>query len=224
VGPVPVEGGFFCRALLTAAGCLLICFGSGCGGDYGQKVEDWSGNTVSPASSGTDLWASEPIADTAPTLNFCRPRIFTGVPMANGVGDERKSKPKLLELPGLKLTCEAFEKLPDNSGNQGAFYCYVAAVPAAAGEKDKLANEFKTKLTGQANKSSLDDWADFPVDAADGKKVWRKLRYTGAQEFCVKDKDGKETFPSMPGVFEVYMLEESGSIVILAWRVPLSLE
>ena len=224
MGALPVEGSFFCLALLTAAGCLLICLGSGCGGDYGQKVEDWTGNKASPAGSGTDLYASEEIAGTTPPLTFCRPQVFTGTPMVSGVGDVRKAKPGLLELPGWKLTCEAFQKLPDNSGNQAAFYCYLAAVPAAAGEKDKLANEFKTKLAGQANKSSLDDWVDFPVDATDGKKVWRKLRYTGGQEFCVKDKDGAEKFSSMPGTFEIYMLEESGSIVILASRVPSSLE
>ena len=67
-----------------------------------------------------------------------------------------------------------------------------------------------------AQKSSLDDWIDFPA----GAKTWRKLRYTGSQEFCVKDKGGTETFQTMPGVFTVYVLEESGQVVIVAFRAP----
>jgi hypothetical protein len=77
---------------------------------------------------------------------------------------------------------------------------------------------FKTKLASQGQK--IEDWVDFPVEP----RTWRKLRCTGTQDFCVKDKDGKETFSSLPGVFEVYVLEESGSVVILAFRAPLSLE
>ena len=223
-GAVPVPGSFAWAAWLTAAGCLLIGLGSGCGGDYSEKVQNWSGNKA-PGRPAAELWGAEELAGTTPALTFCRPHVFTAVPMANGQGEARKAKPTIVDLPGLKLTCEAFEKLPDNSGNQAAFYFYIGSVPASVGEKEKEANDFKTKLGNQvADKLSLDDWVDFPVDSGSGTKTWRKLRYTGQQEFCVKDKDGRESFSKMPGVFEVYLLEESGSIVIVAWRAPLSLE
>ena len=83
-----------------------------------------------------------------------------------------------------------------------------------------MLNVFKTKLGGQASKLSLDGWSEVEV----GSKKWQKLRYTGGQVFCVKDKGGTESFSTMPGVFEVYVMEESNSVVILGFRAPLSLE
>jgi hypothetical protein len=218
------ERGFCWRASLAAAGCLLLALCSGCGGDYSQKVDNWSGNKFAGAGASADLYDARELKGTNPTLMFAWPQIFKDGPMENGQGDSRKAKPPMVDIPGLKLTCEAFAPLPDNPGNQGSFYFYIGTTTAAAGAKDAVLNGFKSKLGGIAEKTSIDDWIDFPVEAAGGNKVWRKLRYTGSQDFCVKDKDGKETYPKLPGVFEVYVIEESGSVVIFAFRAPLSLE
>ena len=165
-------------------------------------------------AANVNLYAAEELKGTNPVLQFCRPQVFT----APAVDNDRKAKPPCIDIfPGLKLTCEAFEELPDKPGQQAAFYFYIGSTTAAAGAKDSTLNTFKTKLGNQAQKSSLDDWVNFPA----GTKTWRKLRYTGSQEFCVKDKGGTETFQTMPGVFTVYVLEESGQVVIVAFRAPL---
>ena len=123
-------------------------------------------------------------------------------------------------FPGLKLTCEAFKELPDKPGQQAAFYFYIGSTTAAAGGEGQHPQHLQDEARQPGLKSSLDDWVDFPA----GTKTWRKLRYTGSQEFCVKDKGGTETFQTMPGVFTVYVLEESGQVVIVAFRAALSLE
>jgi hypothetical protein len=218
-----------CAAWVAAAGGLLIGLGSGCGGDYSEKVQTWTHNTPSGGSGPAAfdlLYAAEDLKGTNPTLQFGRPQVFTAGAMENGQGDDRRAKPPCIDVfPGLKLTCEAFKELPDKPGQQAAYYFYIGSTTAAAGAKDSALNAFKTKLGAQAQKLSLDDWVAFPSGAGPaGAKIWQKLRYTGSQNFCVKDRDGKETFSAMPGVFTVYVLEESGQVVIVAFRAPLSLE
>jgi hypothetical protein len=160
------------------------------------------------------------LAGSNPALEVAWPQVFAAGRMENGQGDARRAKPPCIDIfPGLKITCEAFKELPDKPGQQAAFYFYVGCTTAAAGAKDSTMNAFKTKLGAQAQKTSLDDWTDFPVHA--GAKTWRKLRYVGNQDFFIKDKG---TFLTLPGVFTVYVLEESGQVVIIAFRAPLSLE
>ncbi len=210
-------------AWVAAAGGLLIGLGSGCGGDYSEKVENWTHNTPSGAAAAADvpLWGAVELTGTNPALVVAWPQIFAAARMENGQGDARRAKPPCIDIfPGLKITCEAFKELPDKPGQQAAFYFYIGSTTAAAGAKDSTMSAFKTKLGNQAQKLSLDDWVVFPS----GSKLWQKLRYTGSQDFCVKDKGGTETFPAMPGVFTVYVLEESGQVVIVAFRAPLSLE
>ena len=220
---VSAKSRFGWTAWLSAAGCLLVGLGTGCG-DYSDKVQNWTHNASSGTSAAgpVDLWAAEELAGTNPALQFCRPHTFTAPPMANGQGADQRAKPTCIDVfPGLKLTCEAFQELPDKAGTQAAFYFYIGSQTAAAGGKDAVLNAFKTKLGAQPQNLSLEGWSDVEV----GSKKWQKLRYTGGQVFCVKDKNGgAETFSTLPGVFEVYVLEESNSVVILGFRAPLSLE
>ena len=124
-------------------------------------------------------------------LQFCRPQVFT----APAVDNDRKAKPPCIDIfPGLKLTCEAFKELPDKPGQQAAFYFYIGSRRRPPAAKDSTLNTFKTKLGNQACKIESGRLGDFPA----GTKTWRKLRYTGSQEFCVKDKGGTETFRRCP--------------------------
>src|SRR3972149_6811272 len=75
------------------------------------------------------------------------------------------------------------------------------------------------------DQSGLTDWVDFQGETPDGKgNQWKKLRFTNQQEFFTIDTTGQERFVQMPGVLEVYLHEEAGYCIAIAWRVPASIE
>ena len=83
--------------------------------------------------------------------------------------------------------------------------------------RDELAKKFPRGLT---------DWADVPCETPEGQTIqWRKLRLLGKQEIYYKDKAGKEHYPANNDcVLEIYLYEKGGQVVIVAWRMPASIE
>ena len=84
-------------AWVAAVGGLLLGLGSGCGGDYSEKVENWTHNTalgVGGGAANVDLYAAEELKGTNPVLQFCRPQVFT----APAVDNDRKAKPPCIDI------------------------------------------------------------------------------------------------------------------------------
>jgi hypothetical protein len=129
-------------------------------------------------------------------------------------------QPPFMKLPGLKLCYEATsvsgqETLP--------FYCYLAAVPARAGDADKLAAQLLSQLKA-AFPNAPERWEPEDAPTPEGYNIhWRKIRVEGDQSFFVKTAN--QVAPvKLPGIFELWLHDADNYIVLVGWRTPKSIE
>ncbi len=79
-------------------------------------------------------------------------------------------------------------------------------------------------MTGKAA-TELSDWTDFQGEAPDGhESKWRQLHCVAPQVFACQDGAGKVQFETLPGILDIYLHEEHGFVVVIAWRLPKSIE
>jgi hypothetical protein len=131
-----------------------------------------------------------------------------------------RAQPPFLPLPGFKLCYEGH--VPSAEG-QPPFYCYLAAVPAKAGDAAKMAADLQAALKAKF-KDVPDAWETVDANTPENKALaWRKIRVTGEQPFRVKDA-GKVVSKNLPGVFELWMHDAGDYIVLVGWRAPTAIE
>jgi hypothetical protein len=212
--------------LLSPLSLLLLLVLSGCGtGDYEQRLAKRGSQTQS-ALNFNELYAPQPLTGTSVSVRV--PVLFKESPLVEGVQgkdgkpiDPRRVKPTLFELPWLKFTYEGFMDNPE--GGKLPFYCYVAAVNKAAGGVNDPAPGWKDALKNKGG--TVNEWTDFQGQSPDGQKIpWKTIRFTGPQEFFTINKTGQEQYVSLPGVLDIYLHEEAGFYVLIAWRMPASIE
>jgi hypothetical protein len=141
--------------------------------------------------------------------------------MADGAGDARRAKPGIVTIPGLKQTYEGF--VEDQVHGQWAYYCYVGVT---GGPVQNVATQLRDELA-KKYPAGLSDWKDVSCNSPDGQALkWRQLRLVGKQDLYYKNKDGKEQspIPNVDGVLEIYLYEKGPQVVIVAWRMPASIE
>jgi hypothetical protein len=207
--------------------CLaaLLLF-SGCGtGDYQQRLENRVGRLRTEARF-LELYAPQDLAGTPVAVRV--PQVFKDSPLVEGAPgkdgnpiDPRRVKPTVFDLPWLKLTYELMIDQPPDG--RLPFYCYVGAVAKNAdGAKDPN-GIWTAELAGKGGQ--LTDWSDFQAETPGGQTVaWKKLRFEGPQEFFRVDPTGQEAVAQMPGVLEIYLREDAGQYIVVAWRTPTSIE
>ncbi len=189
---------------------VLVCLVLGCGtGSYESRI-----GSRKTASKADNLPAAEDLPGTKVSIRV--PGLL-GQPLAEDANNAKRVKPGLFTLPGLKRTYEGFVK--DSTGGEWPYYCYFGVVEGA--DAQNVTGKIRTELGNNAG-----DWADFPCETPDGRgTTWKKLRLTANQEFYYKNKDGQgKDLPNTPGLLEVYVHEEAGTAVIVAWRMPAALE
>lgn len=203
---------------------LLIV--SGCGtGEYERRLADRT-NRIRTESRFNELYAPQdlpgvPVAVRVP-VKFTDPPLVEGAPDKAGQPvDPRRLKPIPLDVPWLKLT---YEGMVDNpQGGKLPYYCYVGAVDMAAGGVANPAAAWSAELAGKGG--TVADWTDFQGESPDGRTVpWRKLRFTGNQNFYTLDAGNQGQFVQLPGILDVYLHEENGFLLLMAWRMPSSVE
>jgi len=137
--------------------------------------------------------------------------------------DPRRLKPSLATLPGLKLTYEAFIK--DAEGGQLPYYCYVGAVSMANDSGKDPGGSLRGELAGQPANESLSDWEPFQGETPEGQgSQWKRLRCVAPQEFAYTSQAGRTSLMTLPGVLEIYLREEGGYLIVIAWRMPKNIE
>jgi hypothetical protein len=193
---------------------LLVCFCWGCGTGHYEELLDHRKTTA----------AANPLS---PPQDLPGTKVSVRVPLRLGSpvpeSQDNRYKPGLVTIPGLKQTYEAF--IEDREGGQQFYYCYIGAVEAAGNSLQDVANRLRTELGSQPQPNQLGDWTDFQVDTPERRKVsWKRLRFTGNQQFFYKKKDGQATPMPMGGTLEIYLHEEAGFVVIVAWRLPTAIE
>jgi hypothetical protein len=203
---------------------LLVMLGCGTG-EYERRLD----NQISQLRNGSkskDLYAPQELPKTPVSVRV--PLMFKDSPLVEGAQvngkliDPRRVKPMLFPLPWLRLTYEGF--IDDPEVGKLPCYCYLGAVDVAGGQaRDFTANTLKELKTKPG--ANVVDWADFTGGTPDGHgNPWKKLRFTGPQEFFTIGKNNQEQFQTMPGVLEIYVHEEAGQYVLVAWRMPAKIE
>jgi hypothetical protein len=210
-----------CSILLTMGGLLSVVF-CGCGaGEYNKLLAARTAKAKSAATF-NELYAPQALEDTPASVRI--PQVFVTAPMVEGRGnpvDPRQLKPGLVTMAFLKLTYEAYIK--DDKGGL-PYYCYVGAIKAAADQLSIIPRAMRAELSNKRT-TELSDWSDFQGQSPEGREVpWKKLRCVATQEFACTDTAGKVHFKSLPGVLEIYVHEENGCLVVIAWRMPESIE
>ena len=212
--------------------CYLLVFSllSGCGtGEYERRLEQRHAAKARLEKKLSVLYAPQDVPGTQvsvrlPKTLFLEPPLVEGVPVDGKPVDVRRVKPeKLVTIPGLKLTYEGFV---DNEGVKLPYYCYVGVIDVPIGQiVDDPSIKMRAELAGQQQQDTLGNWQDLQVETPDGQEsVWKKLRSENSQEFYTLDKAGQGQFKSMPGVLEICIHAEAKYVIVIAWRMPTSIE
>jgi hypothetical protein len=220
----PVTAGF---CLLLAAGGAFLGSLCGCGtGEYERRLADRADRAQKQARF-NQLKDPQVLEGTAVSVRL--PRVFPAAPIfeggkAKGKADAKRTKPPTGTLPGLMFTYEAF--ITDAEGGQLPYYCYLGAVNLADAQgKEDPAAKLRGELAGKAGRDAVADWETVQCETPDGQQSqWKKLRYTAPQEFYYAPKSGRATLVTMPAVMEIYLCEEGGYLIAIAWRMPSSIE
>jgi hypothetical protein len=200
------------RNILFLSASLCLCLGCG-SGDYEAALANRK--TSAPADT------LSPAQDLPGTKVSIRVPASLGSPLVGA--EDSRTKPGIITIPGLKLTYEV--RLKDSEGGEQPYYCYVGAVEAAASPMQAVTNDIQGALATLPKRTNLGNWADFPVQAPDGRQIpWRKIHCTGEQTFLYKDAKGQAKPIPLPGTLDVYLHEEGGFVVVIAWRMPTSVE
>jgi hypothetical protein len=213
-----------CSILLVAGGLLMGVFW-GCGrAEYQRRLDarlEKEKEKERAAARFNMLYQSQALEGVPVSVRI--PTVFTSAPMIEGRGqaDPRRVKPGIVTLPSLKLTYEMTIK---NEKGQLPYYCYVGAAKAAEEQFDKDRETLRAELTAKPG-AQVSDWEDFKGESPDGRQIdWKKLRCVTQQEFTYNDANGQARSDNMPGLLEIYLREEKGYLVVIAWRMPTSLE
>ena len=214
-----------CSILIALGGLVVGTFG-GCGaGAYERRLQKGLDERITKeqkAARFNVLYAPQALDKVPVSVRI--PTAFTVPPLVEEVNqaDPRRVKPGLVRLPGLKLTYEMTIK--DDKGGQLPYYCYVGAMKAAENQLQEVCNTLRGELTAKPG-ADVSEWVDFQGEAPDGRDMaWKKLRCVSQQEFVCADAGGQARSETMPGLLEIYLHEEKGYLVVVAWRMPKSLE
>jgi hypothetical protein len=201
----------------------------GCGtGEYERRLEDRHAEKTRIETKLSGLYL--PLVVPGTTISVRLPKsLFPDPPLVEGamVGgkpvDVRRVKPqKLVTIPGLKLTYEGFI---ESEGGKLPCYCYVGVIDVPMQAVEDPSVKMRAELSAQQPPPALTNWQDVSLETPSGQPtVWRKLRAENSQEFYTLDKAGQGEFKNLPGVLEIYFRVEPKNIIVIAWRVPLSID
>jgi hypothetical protein len=221
------------------AGTLCLCWllvTAGCGtSEYDRRRAEWlrSYRAVAARRAAAETQARllqqfyGPTELSGTSLRIRVPKVFTTAfdsnsKVAGQPIDSRRLHPPFLTLPGFRLCYESTA-----AGNQGQlpFYLYLAVVDrqyAPPGETSLA--EWIQKKFAAAFPDARAAWEPFEVESVAGEKVtWRKIAAAGTQPFYVL-QPGQATYVDLPGIVELYTVEQGPHLVIVACRYPTEIQ
>ncbi len=212
------------RSLAAALG-LGLCVVCGCGvGEYSKRMESGL-SSLKQGSVFKELGASKDVPGTKVSLRLppaLSQTLSKGATVEGAVVDDARLTPAGLEWPALKETYEAF--IPDSEKGKIPYYLYVSVPDPGSTTFDKVKTLVITRL-GDRFAEGRGEWQDEAITTPEGGSInWKKLRATGEQDFLYVDPSGKASTRKMKGIVDAYLCEQGGVIVLLAWRVPESIE
>lgn len=211
------------KASLAAGLLLLLGICCSCGtSEYQRRLED----RIKELKTGSKFnILSPPVKVPGTSVSLRVPQDFNDQTLTEGAVidgkpvDLRRVKTNLIDIPDLKLTFEGF--IVDASGGKQPFYLYVA-VSTDPGKMNFTRN-IHAELSGKFNNTT--GLTDYQVQTPEGRTSdWKTCRATGNQVFYYVTPNGDSSFRQMSGVMELLIHDENETLVILAWRMPSTLE
>jgi hypothetical protein len=130
-------------------------------------------------------------------------------------------QPPFLKLPGFKLCYEGTADDPTEDAKL-PYYCYLAALPARAGDAERTAAELRAQLAANF-KDTPTKWLSVDVKTPDGTVLpWKMIRVVAEQPFRV-ESHGQITSKNLPGMFELWLHDANEYVVLIGWRTPTSI-
>jgi len=156
------------------------------------------------------------------------PMVFNSSYLANSPHTDdgekinpQRVQPPFLELPGFRL---CYEGVAASVSSSPPFYCYLAAFPCKPGDGEKWEADLQAKLKALFP-NTPDTWETVQALTPKGDSLtWKKIRVINEQDWLTNDAEGKVKPTRMNGTFELWLYEGNDHIVLMAWRVPASLD
>lgn len=196
-------------SLLTAS---LLCFCLGCGSsDYQSRIAKRAG--AAPASL---VGPAEQIPGTR--VSVCVPRGMTLLPPGT---DPKRMNSIPFPAPGSQQRVyEGF--VADSVGGQTPFYCYILTLELPKNMPQNFMNLMKNAPTKSGKPMQFTECQTTSPEGV--SSTWQVSHESDKDDFYYKQKDGTDKLQSMAAVGDLYIREEAGYFVFLAWRVPSSIE
>lgn len=218
---------FFLRRSPRAMVILLAAALVGCGtGGYDERLQ---GTLVGYQRIAKFNEFAEPVLLAGGNVSIRPPKKFKkpyryGEP---GVETIQNISPPFLQLPG--ATLGYVDTVANQATDQVDFHCYVAVVetqPEVAGVK-KLVEVIQEELVKAFPASNPPPaWQQVPVqcETEDGAtREWYTITAKGEQLFH-QSRNGIHEHVKIPGTFELWLHQTADYTVLMAWRVPDSIE
>jgi hypothetical protein len=213
----------FGRIPLAAAGLTVLL--GGCGISQYNALMNQRLTSLRVSVKFRNFYASSQLPDVPISVRI--PTVFVKSYRENSshkddgaVINPDRLQPPFLKLPGFKL---CYEGTNTTGTTTLPFYCYLAALPAVPGDADKIAAQLQAQLK-KAFPETTAEWQGVDADTPDGKYLhWRKIHVEGVQPFQVKTNNKVDT-QKLPGIFELWIYDADGYIVLIAWRTPTAVQ
>jgi hypothetical protein len=155
------------------------------------------------------------------TFGVPKPLCLNGKTVDGKEVDPKRAQPWKFQLPvPTNLTYEGM--LDAQDGAKISAYCYFGAKQSPAGSVAAIASQMKKDMAALGQTSEV---SSFTVETIKGENAeWKKIRCECQQEFLYVEKGGAEKIAPMDGVFEVYLHEEGGYLIVFAGRLPKVIE
>jgi hypothetical protein len=215
IGDVNHSPGFIMPKSLSLS-VVLLCLCLGCGtGEYESRIGQHRGGSAAAAGPSL-LGPAEDVSGTRVTIH-----APLGMTLAPQGGDSKRAKPFPFPVPGAQQRIyEGF--VTDSQGGQTPFYCNIITLDIS-----KVAGlDPMGMMKGAAAKApGAPQFSEIQATSPEGKESkWQTARHADKDEFYYKSKDGKENFQQMDDIEEIYVQQESGFFVMIAWRLPSHIE
>jgi hypothetical protein len=201
------------KYILASAVLLSLCLGCGTG-EYQSHI----GQSRGGAAGGDLLGPAEDMAGTRVSIRA--PRCVTLLPQGT---DPKRAKTIPIPLPGIQQrTYEGF--VEDTDGGKTPFYFHVMTMEVPKAPGMNFMDQMKAGMS-KVPGAAAPQFTEFQATGPDGKECkWQTARKSDKDDFYYKGKDGKDSLRSMPDVEEMYMREDAGYLIMIAWRIPANIE
>jgi hypothetical protein len=203
------------KHFLASVFLLSLCLGCGTG-EYESRIGGHHGG--GGGAAGPDL--------LGPAEDWSGTRVSVRVPHCMAIlppgADPKRARNIPTPLPTMQQRVyEGF--VTDRDGGKTPFYWHILVMDVPKAPGVSVADQLKKAMA--KDPANAPKFADFQAVNSEGKETkWQMAHSSDKGDFYYKDKNGVETLRPMDEAEEMYVHEDAGYFVFIAWRVPSNIE